>query len=53
LETQKIVGGDALPFGVEANRPTLDALIQYAYSQKIIPARVQPEAIFFANALEQ
>ena len=46
LETQEIVGGDPLPFGVEANRPTLDALIQYAYSQKIIPARVQPEEVF-------
>jgi 4,5-dihydroxyphthalate decarboxylase len=49
LETQEIVGGDPLPFGVEANRPTLEALIQYAYSQKIIPAKVRPEAVFAAD----
>lgn len=47
LETQELIGGDdPLPFGVDANRPTLDALIQYAYSQKIIPAKVRPETLF-------
>jgi 4,5-dihydroxyphthalate decarboxylase len=47
LETQELIGSDdPLPFGVDANRPTLDALIRFAYSQKIIPARVQPEAVF-------
>jgi 4,5-dihydroxyphthalate decarboxylase len=46
LETQEIVGGDPLPFGLEANRPTLEALIQYAYNQKIIPTWVTPEAVF-------
>src|SRR5262245_22442831 len=52
LETQEIVGGDPLPFGVAANRPTLQALVDYAYSQKIIPAKLPPEAAFAANALE-
>jgi hypothetical protein len=35
----------------EANRPTIEALIQYAYSQKIIPVKVEPEAVFAPNAL--
>jgi hypothetical protein len=33
-----IGGGDPLPFGLEANRPTIEALIDYASRQKIIPA---------------
>jgi 4,5-dihydroxyphthalate decarboxylase len=53
LETQRMIGGgDPLPFGLEANRPTIEALIRYAYSQKIIPAPVRPEAVFAANALD-
>jgi 4,5-dihydroxyphthalate decarboxylase len=53
LETQAMIdGGDPLPFGLAANRPTIEALIQYAYTQKIIPTTVAPEAVFAANALE-
>jgi 4,5-dihydroxyphthalate decarboxylase len=53
LETQEMIGGgDPLPFGLEANRPTIEALIQYAYSQQIIPMKVRPEEVFAANALE-
>jgi 4,5-dihydroxyphthalate decarboxylase len=53
LETQEMIGGgDPLPFGLEANRATIEALIQYAYSQKIIPARVQPEEVLAPNALD-
>jgi 4,5-dihydroxyphthalate decarboxylase len=53
LETQEMIGGgDPLPFGLEANRPTIEALIQYAYNQKIIPAKVEPEELFAPNALD-
>ena len=53
LEIQEIIGGgDPLPFGLEANRPTLEALIRYAYSQKIIPRQVRPEEVFAVNALD-
>jgi 4,5-dihydroxyphthalate decarboxylase len=53
LENQELIGGsDPLPFGLEANRPTIEALIQYAYSQKIIPAQIQPEEVFAPNALD-
>jgi hypothetical protein len=41
-----------LPFGLEANGPTFQALIDYAYSQKIIPARVRPEDVLAPNAPE-
>jgi 4,5-dihydroxyphthalate decarboxylase len=53
LENQELIGGsDPLPFGLAANRPTIEALIQYAYSQKIIPAPVRPEEVFAPNALD-
>jgi 4,5-dihydroxyphthalate decarboxylase len=53
LENQHLIGGgDPLPFGLEANRPTFQALIDYAYNQKIIPTRVQPEDVLAPNALE-
>jgi 4,5-dihydroxyphthalate decarboxylase len=53
LETQEMIGGgDPLPFGLTANRPTIEALIQYAYSQKIIPMKVEPEEVFALNALD-
>jgi hypothetical protein len=41
-----------VPCGLAANRPTIEALIQYAYSQKIIPAPVRPEELFAPNALD-
>jgi 4,5-dihydroxyphthalate decarboxylase len=53
LETQALIGGgDPLPFGLAANRPTIEALIQYAYGQKIIPAPVRPEEVFAPDALD-
>ena len=53
LENQELIGGgDPLPCGLAANRPTIAALIQYAYSQKIIPAPVRPEEVFAPNALD-
>jgi 4,5-dihydroxyphthalate decarboxylase len=53
LENQQLIGGgDPLPIGLEANRPTFEALIEYAYTQKIIPTRVRPEDVLARNALE-
>jgi 4,5-dihydroxyphthalate decarboxylase len=54
METREMIGGggDPLPFGLEANRPTIEALIEYAYRQKIIPATVRPEEVFAAGALD-
>ena len=53
LEHQEMMGGDdPLPIGLEANRPTFEALIDYAYNQKIIPTKVRPEDVLSTNALE-
>jgi 4,5-dihydroxyphthalate decarboxylase len=34
----KVLGGDPLPYGLEANRPSLEALMGYAVQQRLIPA---------------
>jgi 4,5-dihydroxyphthalate decarboxylase len=43
---QKIVGPDPLPYGLEANIKTIDALIDYALTQKLISRRFRPEELF-------
>jgi 4,5-dihydroxyphthalate decarboxylase len=44
--TQGIVEGDPYPFGVEANRPTLETLVRYGQEQHILPRRLIIDAIF-------
>ena len=43
----KIVGDDPLPFGMEANLPTIHALEDTAFKQKLIPRRMPVEQTFF------
>jgi 4,5-dihydroxyphthalate decarboxylase len=43
---RKIVGHDPLPYGMEANRKTLEALADTAYKQKLTPKRMSLEALF-------
>jgi 4,5-dihydroxyphthalate decarboxylase len=39
--------GDPLPYGMAANRASIDALMTYALQQKLIPERVPIEQAFF------
>jgi 4,5-dihydroxyphthalate decarboxylase len=39
--------GDPLPYGMKANRASIDALMTYALQQKLIPARMPIEQAFF------
>jgi 4,5-dihydroxyphthalate decarboxylase len=41
--------GDPLPYGVEPNRQMLEAIVQHAVEQGIIPRPVVPEALFPAD----
>lgn len=41
-----IVGSDPLPYGLEANRTSIEALISYAHQQKLIPAPMRAEDVF-------
>jgi 4,5-dihydroxyphthalate decarboxylase len=43
---QEVVGPELMPYGVEANRVTLDAFLQYAHEQGVLHRRLTPEELF-------
>ena len=45
-EIDEVFGGDPFPYGVEVNRPTLEALVQYMHEQGLIPASIPIEKLF-------
>jgi 4,5-dihydroxyphthalate decarboxylase len=45
-EIDDVFGGDAWPYGVEPNRPTLEALVQYMAEQHFIPRIIPIEELF-------
>jgi 4,5-dihydroxyphthalate decarboxylase len=45
-ELQQIFGDDPWPYGVEPNKPTLQALVQYMVEQSIIASPVAVEDLF-------
>jgi 4,5-dihydroxyphthalate decarboxylase len=47
-EVQQLFGDDPWPYGVEANRPTLQALVEYMAEQSIIAAPVAVDDLFVA-----
>jgi 4,5-dihydroxyphthalate decarboxylase len=46
VRMQEIVGPDPLPYGLEANRGTIEALVDFAHAQGLIPRRYAPEEVF-------
>ena len=45
-EIDEVFGGDPWPYGIEANRPSLEALVQYLVDQGLIAAPVPIEQLF-------
>ena len=45
-EIDEVFGGDPYPYGIEANRPTLEALIGYMAEQHFIPRAMPIEELF-------
>ena len=45
------VGGDPFPFGVNANRNALQAIVQFAFDQQVIPKKPSLEELFAPNTL--
>jgi 4,5-dihydroxyphthalate decarboxylase len=43
---RKIVGPDPLPYGIEANLPTIEALERTAFNQALTPKRMSVEDLF-------
>jgi 4,5-dihydroxyphthalate decarboxylase len=45
-EIDEVFGGDPWPYGIEPNRATLEALVQYLAEQGLIAAPVPVEKLF-------
>jgi 4,5-dihydroxyphthalate decarboxylase len=45
-EMDEVFGGDCWPYGIEPNRPTLEALVTYMAEQGLIPKPVPIEELF-------
>jgi 4,5-dihydroxyphthalate decarboxylase len=49
-EIDDLFGGDCWPYGIEPNRPTLEALVAYMAEQGLIPAPIPIEKLFVPTA---
>ena len=45
-EIDEVFGGDPWPYGIEPNRPTLEALVRYLHDQGLIAAPIPLEKLF-------
>jgi 4,5-dihydroxyphthalate decarboxylase len=45
-EIDEVFGGDAFPYGIEPNRPTLQALVAYMVEQHFIARPIPLEDLF-------
>lgn len=45
-ELTAVVGDDPLPYGLKANRTSIETLIGYAFQQGLLPKRVSAESLF-------
>jgi 4,5-dihydroxyphthalate decarboxylase len=50
-EEQSIIGKDWYPYGIEANRPSLEALLQYTHEHGLTPRRLQIEDLFAPSTM--
>ncbi len=50
-EEQAIIGRDWYPYGIEQNRPTIEALLQYAHEQGLTERRIRIEELFAPSTL--
>lgn len=49
---REIAGDDFWPYGVEPNRPTLDAFLQYGYEQGVCRKKLKAEDLFAPETLQ-
>ena len=50
-EEQRIIGKDWYPYGIGANRPSIDALLQYNHEQGLCERRLKLEELFAPSTL--
>ena len=48
-EARKVFGDDPWPYGIDANRATLDAFLRYAHEQGVASRKLKPEDLFPAS----
>jgi 4,5-dihydroxyphthalate decarboxylase len=48
---RRMMGNDPWPYGVEANRKTLEAFLRYHHEQGLSPRRLRPEDLFAPETL--
>jgi ABC-type nitrate/sulfonate/bicarbonate transport system substrate-binding protein len=51
VSVSRVVGSDPFPFGIEANRKTLETMIQFAVDQQVIPKALSLEELFVPSTL--
>ncbi|MGH8920908.1 MAG: 4,5-dihydroxyphthalate decarboxylase, partial [Actinomycetes bacterium] len=52
-DMRSLLGPDPWPYGVDANRVTLDAFTHYAYEQGVAARLLEPEELFAPQVLDQ
>ncbi len=50
--TRDICGDDPFPYGLKANRPMLEAIIEYSHEQGLIPKKIKVEELFAESTLD-
>ena len=50
--TRKIFGADPFPYGVAANRPMLETIIEYSHEQGLTPKKLKLEELFAPSTLD-
>ena len=51
-ETKKLMGNNFWPYGIEANRKTLETICRYCYEQGLIKQKVSIEDLFLSTSFE-
>ncbi len=52
-EQREVFGEDQWTYGIEANRPTLEAMVEYGYEQGLTPKKLAVEDLFAKETLGQ
>jgi 4,5-dihydroxyphthalate decarboxylase len=52
-ETQRVMGEDFWPYGVDANRGTLDAMTRYSFEQHLAVRKLDVDELFAPGTLDQ
>jgi 4,5-dihydroxyphthalate decarboxylase len=50
---KELAGEDFWPYGVEPNRPTLEAFLQYAYEQGVATRLLKADELFVPESREK